>query len=236
MEKLLVKDPKAYALKLDQQKNETAILEKLIIKLGGLLAIGFGEAGSEIIAANMGKHYLCNYLIISIYQIGQGEVNPMIPGKKMMAIFGFCDIRNFTDATEVLQTQVMMFVNEIAQITHGTVDQFCGNSNKNIGDAFLLVWTFKEGDYHLKDGEMVLKVDERIRKLSDLPVLCFIKIAAYLALSHKLMKYNNHPGLNKRLENYSVKMGFGLHVGWAIEVYFLFFKLKQKFKTGSYWI
>ena len=30
------------------------------------------------------------------------SVNPMLPGKKMMAIFGFCDIRNFTDATEVL--------------------------------------------------------------------------------------------------------------------------------------
>jgi hypothetical protein len=31
-----------------------------------------------------------------------GEVNPMLPGKKTMAIFGFCDIRNFTDATEIL--------------------------------------------------------------------------------------------------------------------------------------
>jgi len=26
----------------------------------------------------------------------------MMPGKKIMSIFGFCDIRNFTDATEVL--------------------------------------------------------------------------------------------------------------------------------------
>lgn len=34
--------------------------------------------------------------------IGYGEVNPMVPGKKVMGIFGFCDIRNFTDATEVL--------------------------------------------------------------------------------------------------------------------------------------
>lgn len=50
----------------------------------------------------------------------------MIPGKKIMAVFGFCDIRNFTDATEVLQTGVMVFVNEIAEITHGTVDEFCG--------------------------------------------------------------------------------------------------------------
>lgn len=31
-----------------------------------------------------------------------GDVNPMIPGHKVMAIYGFCDIRNFTDATEIL--------------------------------------------------------------------------------------------------------------------------------------
>jgi len=71
----------------EEEKMETSILEKLIIKVGALLAVGFGEAGSEIIAENMKKG---------------GEVDPMLPGKKMMAIFGFCDIRNFTDATEVL--------------------------------------------------------------------------------------------------------------------------------------
>lgn len=31
-----------------------------------------------------------------------GLVNPMIPGRKVMAIFGFVAIRNFADATEVL--------------------------------------------------------------------------------------------------------------------------------------
>ena len=51
-----------------------------------------------------------------------GEVDPLISGKKILAIFGFCDIRNFTDATEVLQENVMVFVNEIAEIVHGTVD------------------------------------------------------------------------------------------------------------------
>jgi len=40
----------------------------------------------------------------------------------MIAIFGFCDIRNFTDATEVLQAGVMLFVNEIGEIVHGIVD------------------------------------------------------------------------------------------------------------------
>ena len=66
---------------------ETSILERLIMKTGALLAVGFGEAGSEIIANNMSRG---------------GTVDPMLSGKKIMAIFGFCDIRNFTDATEVL--------------------------------------------------------------------------------------------------------------------------------------
>jgi hypothetical protein len=38
-----------------------------------------------------------------------------------------------------------------------------------------------------------------------------------MCLSKKLLKYKSHEGLNERLPNYSVKMGFGLHVGWAIE-------------------
>lgn len=44
---------------------ETQILEKTLIKIGALLALGFGEAGSKIIASNMEA---------------TGDVNPMIPG------------------------------------------------------------------------------------------------------------------------------------------------------------
>ena len=63
----------------------------------------------------------------------------MVPGRKMVAVFGFCDIRRFTDATEVLQEEVMEFVNSIAHIVHTTVALHGGAANKNIGDAFLLV-------------------------------------------------------------------------------------------------
>ena len=73
--------------KQEENTYETSILERTIIKIGGLLALGFGESGSNIIASNMA--------------VG-GEVNPMLPGKKTMAIFGFCDIRNFIDVTEIL--------------------------------------------------------------------------------------------------------------------------------------
>ena len=68
-------------------KTEPAILENMIVKIGSLLAVGFGEAGTQLIARNIENY---------------GSLNVMMPGKKSICIFGFCDIRNFTDATEVL--------------------------------------------------------------------------------------------------------------------------------------
>jgi len=38
----------------------------------------------------------------------------------------------------------MVFVNTIGRIVHDTVDSFNGAANKNIGDAFLLVWKLPE--------------------------------------------------------------------------------------------
>ncbi|CAK86482.1 unnamed protein product (macronuclear) [Paramecium tetraurelia] len=175
-----------------EQTTETYLLQELIMKIGALLAVGFGEAGSEIIAENIKKG---------------GSVDPMIPGKRVLAIFGFCDIRNFTDATEVLQEDVMVFVNEIAEIVHFTVDTYGGSVNKNIGDAFLLVWKYPDMKYH---------VDPQTNK-GDMAVLSFLKIIISVSLSKKLEKYKRHEGLNSRIKDYCVRMGFGLHLGWGIE-------------------
>ena len=57
---------------------------------------------------------------------GVGDLDSMIPGKKVCGIFGFCDIRCFTDATEVLQESIMVFVNNIADIVHGEVSKYDG--------------------------------------------------------------------------------------------------------------
>eukprot|EP00746_Dinoflagellata_sp_MGD_P079291 gnl/MRDRNA2_/MRDRNA2_31686_c0_seq1.p1 gnl/MRDRNA2_/MRDRNA2_31686_c0~~gnl/MRDRNA2_/MRDRNA2_31686_c0_seq1.p1 ORF type:complete len:702 (+),score=116.22 gnl/MRDRNA2_/MRDRNA2_31686_c0_seq1:145-2250(+) len=115
--------------KLVKEPMETVVLEKTIIKLGGLLALGFGEAGAEIIGQNMKGSDTVG-------------VNAMIPGHKVEAIFGFTDIRNFTYVTEILQDQVMLFVNLVAEIVHGCVDDFHGACNKNAGRASCLY-----GDY-----------------------------------------------------------------------------------------
>lgn len=192
----------------EEDLNETGILLRIIVKIGRLLAVGFGEAGSEIIIKNLSN---------------RGAINAMIPGTRVLAVFGFCDIRNFTDATEVLKEKVMVFVNEIAQIVHSKTNQFGGAANKNIGDAFLLVWKIsgEEADElaHFSDEmlEVELKKLNRAKVAAELALYAFVKILAEINQSQVLAKYHSHEGLRKRIKNFRVRMGFGLHLGWAIE-------------------
>ena len=98
-----------------------------IIRICKLMAIGFGEAGGQILRDNMNSF--------------EG-LNPMLPGKKISGIFGFCLIRNFSQINEALQEKTILFVNEIASIVHTNVQKFGGVCNKNIGESFLLIWKF----------------------------------------------------------------------------------------------
>eukprot|EP00434_Breviolum_minutum_P010322 symbB.v1.2.009108.t1/scaffold573.1/size222803/17 len=92
---------------------ETVILEKTIIKLGSLLALGFGEAGANIISHNMKGS-------------DSAGVNAILPGMKVDCVIGLCRVLDFGTATEVLQGRIMTFVNQIAEIIHGVVDEFHG--------------------------------------------------------------------------------------------------------------
>ena len=56
----------------------------------------------------MASERLAHKLFLKIWRkvliiIKGGDVNPMIPGRKIFAIFGFCDIHNFGVANEVLE-------------------------------------------------------------------------------------------------------------------------------------
>ena len=89
----LEKNPLARSEVSASQKDSTfeiCLLEKTLSKITSLVQIGFGEAGSEIIAGN----------------IAEGKFDPMVQGKKVYAVFGFCDIRCFTEATECLKEEV----------------------------------------------------------------------------------------------------------------------------------
>lgn len=57
--------------------------------------------------------------------------------------------------TELLQEEVMVFVNTIAKIVHGVACEYLGSPNINVGDAFLVVWKIKDS----KTGEAVSEQD-----------------------------------------------------------------------------
>lgn len=175
-----------------KEPMETVILEKTIIKLGGLLALGFGEAGAEIIGHNMSGGTTAG-------------VNAMVPGQKVDAIVGFCHIRHFAHATQVLKEKVMLFVNQVGEIVHGCVDDYHGAPNKNMGDAFLLVWRLS-GVPH-----------DRQKKLADMAIMSYVRIIAEVNKSPVLAEYRDHPGMLQRVPGFRVQLGFGLHCGWAIE-------------------
>eukprot|EP00929_Paragymnodinium_shiwhaense_P045547 TRINITY_DN2325_c0_g5_i1.p1 TRINITY_DN2325_c0_g5~~TRINITY_DN2325_c0_g5_i1.p1 ORF type:complete len:972 (+),score=319.49 TRINITY_DN2325_c0_g5_i1:142-3057(+) len=179
---------------------ETMILEKTIIKLGSLLALGFGEAGTNIIGANMKGS-------------ASAGVNAMIPGVRVDCIIGFARVKNFSTATEVLQKNIMKFVNQIAEIVHGVVNEHWGAANKNHGETFLIIW----------QQQQVQGTDEQQRELqkskqAELSVIAFARILLGVHRSPILATYRGHPGLQLRLgSGCRVHMSFGLHCGWAIE-------------------
>lgn len=209
MDEIKHKDIKKWESLKERSSYEPAILERTVIKIGSLLAIGFGEAGSAIIAQNMAQ--------------GSGSVNPMLEGKKIIAIFGFCDIRAFSEITDILKTEIFPFVNKIADIIHSIVNLHQGAPNKNIGEAFLLVWKVPDSETMRGDqNQLVAKAPAdslQLRILADLSVISFIKVIAATNKSQKLHDMcNTEPLLSHfKVAQYKVSMGFGLHIGWGIE-------------------
>jgi len=176
-----------------QELMETSILEKTIIKLGGLLVLGFGEAGANIISHNLSGGNTVG-------------VDAMIPGELVHCIIGVARIRDFSAATEVLQSKIMTFVNQIAEIVHGVASEFHAAPNRNAGDVFLLIW---------RDTE---EADYSTTRLAELSLLACAKMLAALHRSPVMATYRAHPGLQNRLgDNCQVTMSFGIHSGWAVE-------------------
>jgi len=184
---------------------ETSMLENTILKIGELLQRGFGAAGAEIIGKNMSS--------------GDGDLNIMMPGNRVTAIFGWSDVRNFTFATEILNEGVMLFINAVGNIVQTCVHKWSGVANKNVGDAFVVLWKVEEPqqterNYNAqKHAEMAAKLSES----ADRSLMAFIKVLAECARSPEISFYNHHEGLLAADPQWKVKLGLGMHVGWAIE-------------------
>ena len=202
--------------KKNSNDYEIKIIQFAIIRISALMAIGFGEAGGEILKENI--------------QSSEG-LNPMLEGKKITAIFGFCYIRHFPEINETLQEKTMIFVNQISEIVHSAVDKFGGITNKNLGDCFLLVWKFKEESIlnsqrnllnsnlqRISSRPKTIEEEERSCYVSDCALLAFLSIIKKINKNRTILSYRNNAALQEKLgKNFKVQMGFGLHLGWGIE-------------------
>jgi class 3 adenylate cyclase len=192
-----------------QASGEMETIESCVARFGMLLQVGFGEAGMGIIASNMGDG---------------GKFNPVVEGVKVFAIFGFCDIRNFTDCCEVLEEETMIFTNQIAIIVHQHVHKSGGSVNKNIGDAFLTVWKLnvpreEESLWStpIGDSSIVPKHSPSNSAIADAAMNAFVRTRYLLETDGNIQILAQDHRLQKKLPGYTVRMGYGLHFGWAIE-------------------
>uniref|UniRef100_A0A0G4F3H4 Guanylate cyclase domain-containing protein n=1 Tax=Chromera velia CCMP2878 TaxID=1169474 RepID=A0A0G4F3H4_9ALVE len=133
---------------------ETAMLENTILKIGGLLQVGFGQAGASVIGENMSSQ--------------SGKLDLMAHGRKVYAVYAFVEINHFAEVTECLLEEVMVFVNKIARIVHSCVHSWNGAANKNMGSTFLLVWLLhdKECFKEFRKNRRASRLDEEeLRRL-----------------------------------------------------------------------
>ncbi|KAF4315270.1 hypothetical protein BBO99_00003445 [Phytophthora kernoviae] len=190
-----------------EQGFETALLEITLSKVGRLMQVGFGAAGADIIGKNMGS----------------GDLDPMLPGKKITAIYGFCDIRQFTDTTECLQEEVMVYVNKLGDIMHSGTHHYYGMANKNVD-------TPTEEDRIQVNQSITCPptagAGTKLRRITptemaDSALTAFIKCMIDLDNANTdgpLTEYLTNDAVVKRFgPAFRIKMGFGMHVGWAVE-------------------
>ena len=189
---------------------EIKAIMNAIIKISALLAMSVGDAGGEVIHKNLSSKH---------------ELHLHSRGKKKLAIFGFCNIRNFEEINLALEEETVPLINKIAEIVHSSVDKFRGYTNKNIGDSFLNVWKFynKMGGNNndkriIKDN--LLEIDPtnpQVNITADCAVLAYLRVILKINKNLNILEYNNNKKLKRIMPNFKINMGFGLHLGYGIE-------------------
>ena len=191
---------------------ETSFLMSTILRIGSLMKVGFGSAGVEIIRHNLQQGQHNNMLILNSQ------------GSTVSCIFLFCDIRQFTDATECLQEEVFVFTNRIAAVVHSICHSYGGSANKNVGDAFLVSWLLEDDSgIGARFGSRMSQTLVAKHNQADKALLSAVKICIALHYDAYYVQTMSDTARNALLDKLKdrqgpvVQMGFGLHAGKAVQ-------------------
>jgi len=171
---------------------ETKLLENSIKKVGNLLKVGFGEAGAKIIAESMNS---C------------GELDPMVSGKKVDVLLGFCSIDQFDKLSEILQENIVLLVNEIASIVHECVSAHEGSILRNNGEKIAVAWKLS-------------RCDQTWNKTAEKALIGLLRVIVELEKKECKRLFAANSEVGKKLRNAGMTktpISFSLHFGWAIE-------------------
>ena len=119
---------------MEFQTDETEQLIRAVAKITDLLRKCWGVAGAGIISTNLASR-----------ETALAEVfNPTVPGKSVYAVFAFAAIKGFDHCLRSLGGDVMILINDVANVLHREVFRWgfedSGQCNKNLGEAFLMVF------------------------------------------------------------------------------------------------
>ena len=56
-----------------------------------------------------------------------------------------------------------------------------------------------------------------IQIVSDLSIIGVLEIIHDIETQSSMISYRKHGALNKRMPNYKVRIGYGMHLGWGVE-------------------
>jgi hypothetical protein len=160
----------------DSNKNiETIILDKTIMKIGSLVAMGFGEAGSQI----MEKNLLDN----------AGEVNPMSPGEKIIGLFAHLDIFKSHKVSKAMNTDYAVLLNDVLNVVSDITAEFNIYNMKSTGDGMLLIWKINDDLGSIDSRGNITVVDcPELRQIVDMTIICLLKIQTAIQTSKILSK------------------------------------------------
>jgi len=89
-----------------------------------------------------------------------------------------------------------------------------GQPNRNLGEAFLCVWKPDLEAGHVSPSAAAAAET----KMCDGALTAFRRCVRGIAMSSALQAYNQHEEIVKFFDgNYTTRIGYGLHYGWAIE-------------------